>query len=504
MRTPRLSATALLLAALGPSHAVAQAQEAQPALEARVWLDRGEEPVLRRGDQVRVYYRASEDAHAAIFRIDTDGGIQMVFPQHPGAIEPVRGGRDYRLLFPDAPAWPVTDDPGVGYFFMIASPEPLDFSAFPFDPRTGWDLGAVGGVVYEDPYVAIDDYVAALVPDWEYVPYGLDFLTYHVENTYAYPRFLCYDCHTRQSYTSWNPYDVVCTSFRVVIWDDPYFYPSYRYAGTRVVVARPARALPRYELVTRGPGDIGVRPLVRARTPPERRVAQFKESPTVDPSTRVPVRRPSSPPATAQTRAGSAAPGSPRAGDAGSRPTLQRRSGAPLPVRTPPAAAGRAPIARGEPSSGGRAAPSAERRAEPARPERASPGRDAPARAAPTRPPPTRPEARSGASRPESGRTGTPRSSRPRESPPRSAPERTPSRPNTRPSAPAPSRPSARPSAPAPSRPSARPSAPAPSRPSARPPARVPAPSRPSARPSAPREPSPRPSVQPRGRTGGS
>ncbi|HUF77031.1 MAG TPA: DUF4384 domain-containing protein, partial [Longimicrobiales bacterium] len=295
-----------LLSSAVAAGASGQAQEAAPALEARVWLDRGEEPVLQRGDQVRVYYRTTEDAWAAIFRIDSDGVISMVFPQHPGAVEPVRAGRDYRLLFPEVPAWRVADDPGVGYFFMVASPEPLDFSAFPFDPQRGWDLGAVSGVVYEDPYVAIDDYVGLLVPDWEVVPYALDFLTYHVGNTYSYPRFLCYDCHTARAYTAWNPYSTVCSSFRVVIWDDPYFYPSYRYSGTRVVVARPARAVPRYEVVTRPPGDIGVRPLVRARAAPERRVAEFKEAPTVDPATRVPVRRATPSAAAQQARSGSA------------------------------------------------------------------------------------------------------------------------------------------------------------------------------------------------------
>jgi hypothetical protein len=467
-----------LLLGAAASGAGAQAQEEQPSLEARVWLDRGEEPVLQRGDQVRVYYRTSEDAHAAIFRIDTDGLVSMVFPQHPGAIAPVQGGRDYRLLFPGSPVWPVADDPGVGYYFMVASSEPLDFSAFAYDARTGWDLGAVGGVVYEDPYVAIDDYVAEIVPDWEVVPYGLDFLTYHVGNTYSYPRFLCYDCHTQRSYADWNPYDAVCTSFRVVIWDDPYFYPSYRYSGTHVVVARPARALPRYEVVTRAPGDIGVRPLVRSRQAPERRVAQFKEAPTVSPASRIPVRRSSASLSAPRTQEAQQGRGASRADqerqNASGRPTLQRRPSARLPVRTPPAAGSpTAPQARTTPSTGGRGEPAAGAR------------RDAPRaepRAAPTRPPtratPTRPSSPSTARPTAPARAGTSRPATTRQPAVRPT---TPSRPTARPSAPTPSRPTA-----APGRGSARPSSPPASRPSSRP-----AP--------APREPSPRPTVRPRG-----
>jgi hypothetical protein len=214
----------LLLLAGQLSAAPTAAQEATGALEARVWLDRGgEEPVLRRGEGVRVYYRTSADAYVAIFRIDTDGRVWLLLPQHPQAVDIVRGGLDYRLLTSEGASWRVDEDPGMGYLFAVASPEPLDLSAFAYDARFGWDLSAVGQAVYSDPYVAIDDYVAVIVPGWETVPYALDFLTYSVGETYSYPRFLCYDCHTYQRYERWNPYSYTCRTYRVVIWDDPFF-----------------------------------------------------------------------------------------------------------------------------------------------------------------------------------------------------------------------------------------------------------------------------------------
>jgi hypothetical protein len=310
--------------AFAAANVVAQGPAVADSLEARVWLDRGDEPVVRRGEEVRVYYRTSADAYSAIFRIDTDGEISMVFPQHPGVDPVVGGGRDYRLLFPDAPRWRVEEDPGVGYFFMVASPEPLDLSAFDFDPDRGWDLGGVGAVVYEDPYVAIDDYVAAIIPEWEVVPYALDFLSYSVGDTHTYPRFLCYDCHGFQPYARWNPYDYPCTSYQVVIWDDPYFYPRYRYSGTRVLVARAFGPRPRYGLTRRVAGA-GWAPLVRTRVaPPRRQVVAYKES------ARAPSFAPRNP-----VRRGPRAVVPPRAAE---RPTLQRRPSSPsarLPARTP-------------------------------------------------------------------------------------------------------------------------------------------------------------------------
>jgi hypothetical protein len=250
-----------LLAAFWAVSAVAcvSAQETDPyAFSARVWLDRGDEPLLQAGDRVRIYYRTSEDAHVAIFQVNTDGFTRLVYPRSPQENSFVRGGRDYRLLLPQSPYWYVDDAPGVGYFFIVATREPLDFASFPYSFSSGgWDLSFVGQHVYTDPFLAMDDYVAALVPAWETVEYGLDFLTYHVGQIHDYPRFLCYDCHGYQPYYAWNPYYYSCTSFRLVIWDDPYYYPVYRYSGTRVVYTRPPAPgyNPRFSFKERADGE---------------------------------------------------------------------------------------------------------------------------------------------------------------------------------------------------------------------------------------------------------
>ena len=41
---------------------LAQQPDPVDSLETRVWLDRGDDPVVQRGDDVRVYYRTSADA----------------------------------------------------------------------------------------------------------------------------------------------------------------------------------------------------------------------------------------------------------------------------------------------------------------------------------------------------------------------------------------------------------------------------------------------------------
>ena len=279
-------ATALLalctVVPLGRAAAQTVVGPAQP-VEARVWLDRGDEPILQHGERVRVYYRTALDAYVAVFHIDTDGVTRLIFPRSPGADHYARGGRDYRLLFPSSPYWFVDEQPGLGYFFVVASPEPFDFSAFRFSPYgRGWDLSLVGRQVYRDPYIAMDDYVAALVTDWEVASYALDFTGYHVGERYEYPRFLCYDCHGFRSYATWNPYYEACTTFRVVIYDDPYFYPARRYRADRVVWTRPlASHRPRFTLKERANGE-PVGPLIRLRTssPPAVVTSAPRRSPT--------------------------------------------------------------------------------------------------------------------------------------------------------------------------------------------------------------------------------
>ncbi len=242
-----------------PSVAYIHAQVPEP----RIWLDRGADPVLEAGDRVRVYYRTSADAYVAILQIDTDGTTRMLYPRSPTESHHARADRDYRLLFPRSAYWNVDDRPGVGYLFVVTSPTPFDFSDFRYSYyEGGWDLSAVGSTVYSDPYVAMDDYVARLVPDWEHLDYGLDFVSYSVGGAHEYPRFLCYQCHGFRPYSTWNPYRYTCVDFRLVVYDDPYFYPSRRYRADRVVMVGPRRPTPkRFGFKERAPGEPGTTPV---------------------------------------------------------------------------------------------------------------------------------------------------------------------------------------------------------------------------------------------------
>jgi hypothetical protein len=113
----------------------------------------------------------------------------------------------------------------------------------------------------------MDDYVARLVPDWEYLDYGLDFISYSVGGAHEYPRFLCYQCHGFRPYRAWDPYRYSCVNFRVVVYDDPYLYPSRRYRADRVVMVGPHNPTrPRFGFKERAEGETGT-PITVVRQP---------------------------------------------------------------------------------------------------------------------------------------------------------------------------------------------------------------------------------------------
>jgi hypothetical protein len=196
----------------------------------------------QRGDRVRVYVSAETDAYVTVLRVDTDGRIRVLYPLEPWQDNFVRGGRTFEVLGRDDDnAFDVDDYPGVGYVFAVASADP--FSYDPYVRNDHWDYRVIAdGRVTGDPYVTLTDFAGKIAgqDDWDY-----DITPYYVDKQYEYPRFICYNCHAYASYSYWDPYQQYCPRFRVVVYNDPYYYPYY-YGGRRTVVVRPIRPQPRF------------------------------------------------------------------------------------------------------------------------------------------------------------------------------------------------------------------------------------------------------------------
>src|SRR5213594_1777010 len=218
-----------------------------------VWTNRGDDAYAS-GQGARVFFRSEVDAYVTVLRVDTDGRVRVLFPLEPWEDNFARGGREYEIQGGyERDAFSIDDYPGVGYIFAVAAADPFVYDAF----ETGdhWDYRAIAdGRVHGDPYVALTDLAQRILPadyrDWNY-----DITPYYVNRHYDYPRFLCYDCHTYVSYPLWSVYDYTCVRFRIVVFDDPYYYPYRYYGGTRVVFTRPYRPEPRFIFKDRQASD---------------------------------------------------------------------------------------------------------------------------------------------------------------------------------------------------------------------------------------------------------
>ena len=213
-----------------------------PSLE--LWTNQDE--VFQRGDRVKVYFRASEDAYVTVFRVDTDGRVRVLYPVEPWNDNYARREQRYEIKqYGDNHAFVVDDYPGQGYVFGVASRDPFDYGALVRGDHWDYRVVSANGRITGDPYVALTDLVERIIPP-NYAEYSYDILPYYVDRHYDYPRFLCYDCHAYASYSYWNPYAYNCFRFRIVIYDDPYYYPVRYYGRPRVVYARTTVIAPRY------------------------------------------------------------------------------------------------------------------------------------------------------------------------------------------------------------------------------------------------------------------
>jgi hypothetical protein len=196
-----------------------------------------------------VYLRADRDGFVTLFRVDTDGRVRVLYPRMPWEDNYVRGGEEFEIDG-GADGFDIDDSPGVGYVFGVIAADPFEYD--PITTGDHWDYRVIAnGRVRGDPYVALTDLAQRIVPDG-YSDWDYDIVPYYVERRYDYPRFLCYDCHSYASYRYWDPYAYSCVRFRIVVYDDPYYYPYRYYGGRRVVFTRPFRPEPRFIFKDRG------------------------------------------------------------------------------------------------------------------------------------------------------------------------------------------------------------------------------------------------------------
>ncbi|UCE18106.1 MAG: DUF4384 domain-containing protein [Gemmatimonadota bacterium] len=205
-----------------------------------VWVDRGEAAVYYPGERLRVYFRPTHDCYVAVFSIDTEGSVRVLYPYGYDDDPFVYGGRTRRI--PDS--WDhhdllVNGPSGIEYIVAVASARPITIPHWRryYDTRYEPNPDLIDRIT-GDPYEGMFHLTNLIVPvgsrEQEYITNSTYF---YIEQRVWYPRYMCYDCH-RPRPVSFHPYVDVCLGFEIVIvdydWYDDWAYwrphhPPVRY-----------------------------------------------------------------------------------------------------------------------------------------------------------------------------------------------------------------------------------------------------------------------------------
>lgn len=232
---------ALLLALAGPAFGVAPlaAQRlGQYGPRAEIWVE-DDRDYFRRGERLRVAFSTTADSYVAVVHVDPDGNLDFLFPASPWDEQFVRAGRTYALPYSGASnGLMVRGRGGIGYLYIVASPAPLNYSAFRAGGMRGWDWSYAGRSVTGDPFWAMEQITRMLVPEWSRAPFVVDYYSYHVEGLQRYPAYACSSWGARDAYgwgwsDQWGSSFSSCDRLELFLRDNPYYFDTRRYSGDR-------------------------------------------------------------------------------------------------------------------------------------------------------------------------------------------------------------------------------------------------------------------------------
>jgi hypothetical protein len=197
-----------------------------PSLEVNVWVDRGSGAVYHPGDNIKVYFKTSQDCYLVVYGIDTRGDVNILYPYDETDAPWVEGGKTYRIPDKNDNYDLRIDGPkGTEYIRAVASLDPF---ALPNWPRYSGksEVEKIETLKMngdEDPFEFMQMVDCNLVPYCD--DYSSDLATLQVE--YRYPDWYYYP----ETYCLYYPWRCqlgaayfICEPFGVEVWIDGIYY----------------------------------------------------------------------------------------------------------------------------------------------------------------------------------------------------------------------------------------------------------------------------------------
>jgi len=180
-------------------------------LRVGVWLDREENEIYQRGEEMGAGFQTNQDAYAVVYRIDVDGLVTVLWPRSRMDDGFVFGGHEYLLPVAGAAKLRVATNEGEGFVEALVSKYPYDLRDLEIDFHHELGADRFGFRVAGDPFLAMNEVnyaVTGLENSEEYVV--TNYASYFVHREVEHPRYLCNQCHIEDD-VAYEPYRDTCT-----------------------------------------------------------------------------------------------------------------------------------------------------------------------------------------------------------------------------------------------------------------------------------------------------
>ncbi|PIV81742.1 hypothetical protein COW53_02725, partial [bacterium CG17_big_fil_post_rev_8_21_14_2_50_64_8] len=203
-------------------------------LRAGIWLDKDSDEVYQRDERMSVGFQLNRDAYAVVYRIDTEGQVDLLWPRSRLDDGFVFAGHEYEVPVPGSAPLETGSLEGEGFVEVLASAYPFDLRELEIDFHGENRRDPFRYEVAGDPFLAMNEinYAVTGLEDTENLVVS-NYASYYVHRKVDHPRYLCSQCHI-DSDQGYEPYADNCTldieydyGWYNRWYDDYGYYPIY-------------------------------------------------------------------------------------------------------------------------------------------------------------------------------------------------------------------------------------------------------------------------------------
>jgi len=213
---------------------VAEYDYSAQSLRTSLWLDKSADEVYRKGDYQTVGFQTNEDAYAVVYRVDSEGLVEVLWPRSRLDDGFVFGGHEYLLPVSGSRRLRVSHQEGEGFVEVVVSRYAFDLRDLAIDFHHEQNTDRLDFYVAGDPFLAMNEVNFAVTGLEDSADYVItDYKSYYVHQKVEHPRYLCVQCHDDNE-VAYEPYHDSCTleiSYDYGWYNDWYvrygYYPVY-------------------------------------------------------------------------------------------------------------------------------------------------------------------------------------------------------------------------------------------------------------------------------------